>query len=144
MKTPQTLKRAEPAVVLPVLGHPQGEISVEVAPNQKLVPLSPQPGQVLVHDLVPAGDFLRSVARVHDKFMRMTEDMTRKLGLGVSYSTLRRLVDAGFVKGAKIAPKTYVMSLASYYEHVKRCEADPEFWDRPENKKKWSQVCWRA
>jgi hypothetical protein len=49
------------------------------------------------------------------------------------HKTIRRLAEAGFIKVTFIAPRVWLLDLASWNQHVERVSADPWFWD-PEGK----------
>lgn len=93
------------------------DLSAEIAPR------------VGIADWIAVGDgSYKPVVRIHAKMIRLTEDLPDKLGLGIGYQTMLRLMRAGFVEYEQPAPRTYLVNLQSYYDHVRRCKEDPEFW----------------
>lgn len=66
---------------------------------------------------------------VLENMARVNSDLLTKLGLERQFLTLYRLARAGFIEMIRIAPHTYLLNLDSYYNHVRRCAEDPEFWD---------------
>lgn len=71
---------------------------------------------------------------VLENFVRVSDDVLKKLGIGRQWRTLCRLARAGFVEMIQIAPHTYLLNLDSYYGHVRRCaEEGEDFWAKPGN-----------
>lgn len=107
---------------------------LDIAPGRAVVDLQPQDvARICVSDLIPQGDHTyRAVARVHNAEIRLTPEVLRKLNLGVRHETLKRLIKAGFVDGARIAPNSYVFDLQSYYDHVEKVKKaageGTDFW----------------
>jgi hypothetical protein len=124
---------------LPILGHPDGQsqANVQVAPGRSFVPFKPTPGQVLMYDLVPVGDMFRPVARVHDQCVLIGPMTVKRLRLGIEYKALRTLIVGGFVEGGQLLPRRWMVNLSSYFAHVERCKADPLFWEKPENLRRY-------
>lgn len=117
-----------------VFGHPRGDVKVQVGPlpSQQAIPLpAKQPGQILVYELIPQGDnTFKAVARPRDRHVRITRRVLRSLGIGLSYATLRRLGQGGFIQVTHVAPGVYTLDLPSFYAHLRKVEADEEFWER--------------
>lgn len=66
---------------------------------------------------------------VQENFVRLDPRLASMLGFkGTTFNTLRRLGHAGFVEIIPIAPQTTFINLTSWYNHLKRCVEDPEFW----------------
>jgi hypothetical protein len=63
-----------------------------------------------------------------ERLIRVDRHLQNKLGLGDRWDTLSRLITAGFVEGLRICPKTTLLNLESYYNHLSRVAEDPEFW----------------
>lgn len=108
--------------------------TVLAAPHERVVDLPVESiPRVAVADWQPAGDgTYRPIARIHGCWPRMNE--VHELQLGIRYRTLKRLVVAGFVEGARVSPSCWIFSLESYWRHLRRCQEDPEFWEKPANK----------
>jgi hypothetical protein len=71
---------------------------------------------------------------VLENFVRVSDEMLKKLGIARQWRTLVRLARAGFVEMIQIAPHTYLLNLDSYYGHVARCaEEGEDFWGKPGN-----------
>jgi hypothetical protein len=108
---------------------------VEVAPNRFVqMDLAFEAPEMVFCDVVPIpghpGHF-KLEPRSWERLVRLTPELTDKLGLGHDNTTLRRLIRAGFVDGARVSPQVYSVNLASYFQHVKRCAEDPNFWENP-------------
>lgn len=85
----------------------------------------------MLYDLIPQGDkTFKPVARTHDRHVRLTRRVLRNLGIGITYAALRRLGQGGFIHVTHVAPGVYTLDLPSFYEHLRRVEADEEFWER--------------
>lgn len=111
--------------------YPAG-MKVKIVPNEICQPWPqhlPLPEQIGVFEWVPRGDgTYEPKIRLHSKMIRMRATITDELGLGITYNSLRRLMTAGFVKSRQITPGQYAFDLQSYYQHVAKVAADPEFW----------------
>lgn len=110
----------------PPVGPPR---QVRIAPNHKVADLPHEDVPTIAFgDWLPQGDgTYRPVMRIHAQQVRLSPDTHRTLGLGIAYNTLKRLIRAGFISGARITPSCYVFNLQSYYDHIERCK-DIEFW----------------
>lgn len=67
------------------------------------------------------------------QMVRMTRTLHEELGLQCSYRTLYQLVRAGFVRGSAMTPWCFMVDLASFAEHMTRCEVkdgEPSFWTK--------------
>jgi hypothetical protein len=118
------------AAVVPVIGAAPGTV-VELVPGKKYLPLPASAAPVVaLCELVPAGGgTFRPVARICPQWFPATAEVIKQLGLGVSKSSLRRLIAAGFVRGQQSTPATYQFDYLSFREHAERCQ-DPEFWEQ--------------
>jgi hypothetical protein len=107
----------------------------EAAPNrwvQQDLAISEPPAEVVFCDVVASGDgTCRLVPRSWEKLVRLTPQLSLQLGLGRSTLTLRRLIQSGFVDGARVAPFVYTLNLSSYFSHLKRCAENLDFWNDP-------------
>lgn len=110
--------------------YPTG-VKVEVTPGSQLEMWPdhlPTP-QIGVFDWVDQGDgSYKPMIRIQPKFVRLVRESYETMGLGISYSSLRRLMHAGFVDGLCITPGHYSFDIQSFYRHVARVKADPDFW----------------
>lgn len=106
--------------------------SVEVAPGKTVAPLPagvPPPRVALVDWLPQGGGTYKPVARVHERFLKVSKANVKLLGMGVSVNTLHRLMRAGFVRGVQPSPGLWLMDLDSWYAHLRKVEEEPEFWE---------------
>lgn len=71
---------------------------------------------------------LRPIIRAENRWVKMREDITEELGMGIGYNTLRRLMTAGFVRWCQPSPGQYSFDLQSWYEHLSNVRRDPDFW----------------
>lgn len=91
--------------------------------------IRPLPGRRLV--LTPAARtrVLPNGDVVLEPLAREIEMMEAMQILGVPYSTLRRIIEAGAVKAWKRSPGRWVLDLASVLDLKDKATNDPEFWD---------------
>jgi hypothetical protein len=67
---------------------------------------------------------------VQENFVRINPRLIRMLGFeDRTFATLRRLGNAGFIELIKAAPHCTLLNLTSWYNHLRRCAEDPEFWE---------------
>ncbi len=59
---------------------------------------------------------------------------------GVSKDVIRTLVEAGFVEGEKLSPRTLCINLESWFRHRAVMRDDPFFWSDAENLKRYSDA----
>ena len=108
---------------------------VEVAPNRFVqLDLKFEVPEKVLCDVVPiqgTPGAYRLVPNSWEKLERVNWELCLKLGLGNDTTTLRRLIRSGFVDGARVSPQVYTVNLASYFNHLKRCSDDPDFWENP-------------
>ncbi len=90
---------------------------------------APLRGRIGVFDWEPqeSGNY-RPVVRLHSKLVRMKATITEELGLGITYTSLRRLMLAGFVRSQQVTPGQFAFDLQSYFRHLANVKVDPEFW----------------
>lgn len=121
-------------------GHFEGQI--EVAPGKKVVPLPDgvEWSRVAIVDWIPQGDnTYRPVARIHERWIRVSKENVRQLGLGLSVTTIYRLIRGGFIRGRQVSPGQWQVDLLSYELHARAVEDDPEFWDDPERRQRYRE-----
>ena len=155
--TPNPRRKTEPA--------PKPPPMVQVAPRQfvqmDLLKIEGRAPEMIFCDLEPVQgrpEYYRSVPRTLEHFVRLTPELVEKLGLldprsgrnrgigcGVpsGLNTLKRLIRAGFVDGARVAPMVYTVNLASYFQHLKRCAEDPDFWENPKVREEY-RIAWKG
>lgn len=66
----------------------------------------------------------------NQRLVRLDAELAELLGFRGQYQTIRRLGEAGFVEIIQVAPHTYFINLDSWFNHLRRCAEDPEFWAR--------------
>jgi hypothetical protein len=66
----------------------------------------------------------------------------RRLGLtGAQEKLLLRLEYAGLIKTHKITPRRRLLNLSSWQRHLEAVDADPDYWDHPERRRRWRLAC---
>jgi hypothetical protein len=118
-----------PKAALPVTLLPGGRtiLSAPGAITSKVLALSPEqapPCGIFRWQAVGDGTF-RPIARIHEQFVDLQVAVE---ALGIPRDTLRRLIDAGFVKGRKPSPMRRQVNLSSLSDHLDAVERDPDFW----------------
>jgi hypothetical protein len=103
---------------------------VQIAPGtgtHTLIPRSSVPRYGVVRLLANQDGTFDTSLLTWGEMRRLTTDLPAKLGLDISYNTLKRLVFSGFVAGSRPAPNTILIDLGSLATHMEAC-ADPDFW----------------
>jgi hypothetical protein len=105
---------------------------VEVAPG-KFAPKDPSIPlpEYTISKWERNGDGTWRVVPFKEPFVRLDVCLAALLGFpGRQCNTIRRLGEAGFVEMIRIAPGTTLLNLDSWFNHLRRCAEDPEFWQR--------------
>ena len=66
----------------------------------------------------------------NQRLVRLDAELAELLGFRGQYHTIRRLGSAGFIEVIQVAPHTFFINLDSWFNHMRRCAEDPEFWDK--------------
>ena len=113
--------------------YPNG-VRIQVTPGDQLT-FWPEQIPLPSHATVGVFEWVRNaqgsydpMVRIHPKMIRCGEAAITDLGLGIGYYSLRRLCRGGFVRWQQITPGQYAFDLQSYYQHLAKVQADPEFW----------------
>lgn len=114
--------------------------TLEIAPGKHIAASKPStsapddPPRYMLCEAVPLGaGTYRFVPRPVLEWMGLSQTALAKVGITLSGTTLRRLGRAGFIRVRPISPNRYEFNFASWLEHCRRVEADPEeFWDTPD------------
>ena len=118
---------------------------IEVRPGERVAPL-PESAipRLAIATWTPAGDgTFRPVAKVEGRAIRLTPEVVASLKLPVSYTTIKRLIVAGFVAGGKVTPSSWVFDPESYIQHQNNVFDDEEFWDEghpDKNLERWKEA----
>lgn len=133
-RNPQPCAAGRPRSRIQVIAAQPGS-TIEVAPGKSIVPLPADDVQtVAIAELVPTGDGqFRQIARICPRWFRVSRDDLVRLHITISEMTMRRLVEAGFIRGGPITPWVYQFDVYSYFDHVARVEADHDFWSQKED-----------
>lgn len=110
-----------------------GAQMIRISPGE-YVPLCPEdgaPAAVLAVWERTAGGSYRAVP-ITDRMLRLTAQLAEVLGFHGGYDTLYRLGRSGFIELIKVAPKTTLLNVDSYYRHLRRCAEDPWYWENAE------------
>ncbi len=106
-------------------------VRAEIAPGEvvqaKDIPRDALPRYALVRLAWAKDGTAVPLLNHYGQYVRLTEDLARSIGIDISYKTLVRLIEEGFVKAARPAPNTYLVDLASLIEHV-RVTMEPGWW----------------
>lgn len=107
----------------------------EVAPG-RYVPTDPaikDLPDVLLCKLVPTGRGEYRLDPFREDWLRMDAESLHLIGMHRQIDTLNRLAKAGFIEIVQVAPKTSLLNLTSWYNHLRRVaevQADGErFWE---------------
>ena len=69
----------------------------------------------------------------------------RRLGLTPAQDKLlRRLEYAGLITCHQITPRRRLLKLDTWRRHLANVDADPEYWEKPENRRRWRVACLSA
>ena len=109
---------------------------IEVAPGQwKPVDPDAQIPSVTMAYWSPNDDGTWKLIPFKDHLVRLNSTLARALGFPGQYNTLLRLAAAGFVEIVRAAPGTSLLNLDSWFNHLRRCAEDPDFWKDPKRLK---------
>ena len=96
---------------------------------------------VFVDPLVRA-DLARDAEGAERQWLLLDDKGLRMLGLGpTQMRTLDRLAHAGLIELYAISPRRKMLKLESWTAHLRRVAEDPEFWERPEMRRRWRLAC---
>ena len=68
-----------------------------------------------------------------ERMVRLNRKLAKFLGFTDRWDTLIRLGRAGFIEVVLISPHCTMLNLDSWFNHLRRCAEDPEFWDAHRN-----------
>ena len=114
--------------------YPEGR-PIEVVPGKSVMPAPEDldlPKVALVSWQKIGPSEYRPVVRIHERWVRLTQDLPEKLGMGIDYKTLMRLIKAGFIASRRPGPNTTVIDIESWFSHL-LATSDPEFWSRQDD-----------
>lgn len=114
-----------------VAGMPEFEIPSHVI--CRLVPVPEKPG---TYTLTP---------EPYPGFVRMSDDIGKRLGvIGLSVTTMRRLLWGDYVEHIRPAPDCIFISIESLLDHFRRtrndCARETSFWNRS-RRDHWRSIC---
>jgi hypothetical protein len=76
------------------------------------------------------GDGTLSPKPVNQRLIRLDSSLAKLLGFAGQYVTILRLGEAGFIEIIKATPGLTLINLDSWFNHLRRCAEDSEFWDK--------------
>lgn len=116
---------------------------VQVAPG-RYVPANEQELQeycLCRWQKMPEGNYMLIPENV--RLVRLTAQLGHALGFPGQHQTIYRLGRAGFIEVVWVSPQCAMLNLDSWFNHLRRCAEDPEFWDpEGDNRKLYSENCW--
>jgi len=103
---------------------------VEVAPGMFAHSMA-KPPKIVLCDVEPSDTpgLCKVVPRQYERMEKVTDELLETLG-GISRDTMARLIHGGFVEGIRVAPRIYLLNLHSWFNHLRRCAEQPDFWER--------------
>jgi hypothetical protein len=121
-----------------VMLYPQRRL-IEIAPGEKCVPLPKEEiPEIAIARMQPVGDgTYRPVLITHEPLIPVS--LAAKL-LHVPYYIPRRLARAGFIEIIEATPGRHVLNLASWFKHLEAVRADPDFWSREKNQRRYREA----
>lgn len=105
-------------------------VMVKVAPGRYAPAIPGKAPDMMLCYLHDNGDGTMTPEPINQRLVRLDSTLARMLGFAGQYSTLRRLGEAGFIEIVKAAPGFTLINLDSWFNHLRRCAEDPEFWDK--------------
>lgn len=104
-------------------------VMVQVAPGKWVPNKIQEPPELSLCKWQTNGDGTFSPLPFTERMVRMNARLARLLGFPDHWDTLLRLGRAGFIELVPVSPHTSMLNLNSWYNHLRRCAEDPEFWD---------------
>lgn len=102
---------------------------VEIAPGKFAPKDGAQAPEMCIASWKRESDGTYRAVPVCERMVKLTSKLTRMLGFPGQFETIRRLGRAGYIECIKVTPQIYLLNLDSWYNHLRRCAEDPEFWD---------------
>lgn len=69
-------------------------------------------------------------APITERMVKLSNKLCTMLGFPGQVETIRRLARAGNIECIKFSPQIYLLNIDSWFNHLRRCAEDAEFWDR--------------
>ena len=114
---------------------------VQVAPGRWALRRPDLDPELVVCQTAKLPDGTIELRPVEEQWAKLNTGLARLLGFAGEYQTIHRLMQGGFVEGVRVAPNTTLLNLQSWWNHLRRCSEDPEFWDR-DSKRGQKNVDW--
>ena len=74
-----------------------------------------------------------------EHLVKLDSELAALLGFPGQFHTLYRLADSGFVEIVKVSPQVRLINLDSWFNHLRRCAENPEFWENAARRKAYNQ-----
>lgn len=85
---------------------------------------------------------IRKDIELGEDYVMLDNHGLRRIGLTPAQTKLLlRLEHAGWIVLHQITPRRRLLRLSSWTEHLRRVSQNPDFWDTPENRRKWRLAC---
>lgn len=101
---------------------------VQVAPGKYAPVNMPAPPELSLCAWIQNPDGTFTPKPYEESLVRVNKQLCSLLGFPGRWQTLYRLARMGCVEVIQAAPKFYLLNLHSWYNHLRRCSEDPEFW----------------
>ena len=107
---------------------------VQVAPG-RYVPQDEKKGapDVTLAAYVENDDGTYRPVPFNERMVRVDRRLIHMLGFTGQWHTVRRLARAGFIEMIAISPRVTLLNLDSWFNHLRRCAEEPEFWEADAN-----------
>ena len=130
-----------PVNILPSGRLVQMDLFETVAPDVK-VGTKPPTVQTPRHGIVffrPENNGLyRPMIETHPNIVHLKD--WKETVYGISKHVIATLVEAGFVEGERVTPKSLLINLESWFAHRLRMREDPYFWTDHDNRRRYSNA----
>lgn len=89
----------------------------------------PTPEMVICR-VIPNDDGTVRLVPAYEQWMRLCSKSVQMLGMAGQWHTLMRLGRAGFIEIVRPAPSFHLLNLTTWWGHLARVAADPDFWNK--------------
>lgn len=90
---------------------------------------APEVQEVTLARYVPDGTGYYRLIPFQERFCRLDQKVLDLIGMSRQRMTMIRLARAGFIEMIMVAPRTYLLNLDSWFNHVRRCAEMPDIWE---------------
>jgi hypothetical protein len=126
---PMPKRQTPPESVVPKLKTAAHAAVAEVAPGKYVPTGKTMPDYTIASFIPDSNGQTFSLKPVLENMVRVDSTVLASIGMKGMRLTLHRLGRAGFIEVVKISPRSSLLNLDSWYNHVRRCaEEGEEFW----------------